>query len=205
MLGSKKSGFTFVELAIVLVIIGIIMGMAIKGRTLIESAKMRSEVRKIEKVQAAIAGWFGNAGGEANAFKKAASGDADCTASTLTVTGADNLTCLDITVLKDLKSNDKKSPGDNWTLWRGAYATDNASKPTEFGQGSNFLLVLGKTSPRFFCNVESMMDDKGYRTADGRSNIAEKKDLSTGTYLACDDMEWTDSVTNGQWLSYLLM
>jgi prepilin-type N-terminal cleavage/methylation domain-containing protein len=51
---SGKKGFTFVELAIVLVIIGIIMGLAIKGRSLIRSAKMRNEIRKIEKLQTAL-------------------------------------------------------------------------------------------------------------------------------------------------------
>jgi prepilin-type N-terminal cleavage/methylation domain-containing protein len=51
---SGKKGFTFVELAIVLVIMGIIMGLAVKGRSLIRGAKMRNEIRKIEKLQTAL-------------------------------------------------------------------------------------------------------------------------------------------------------
>ncbi|MDR2401566.1 MAG: type II secretion system GspH family protein [Deferribacteraceae bacterium] len=53
-LSKERKGFTFVELAIVLVIIGIIMGLGVKGRTLIRSAKMRAEIRKIDKLQTAL-------------------------------------------------------------------------------------------------------------------------------------------------------
>jgi prepilin-type N-terminal cleavage/methylation domain-containing protein len=202
MLGFKKSGFTFVELAIVLVIIGIIMGMAIKGRTLIESAKTRSEVRKIEKIQASIAGWFGNAGGEASAFK------VDNSSCVGKPTAFDKLSCLQISLLRDLKTSDLKSPTDNWSLLRGAYNSDNDSVANAFGEGTNFILLLSKTSPRFACNVESMMDDKNYRRSDGRfgSGITEQKDNTTNTYLTCDDTAWSDSVvTSNGWLTYLVL
>ncbi|MDR2104833.1 MAG: type II secretion system GspH family protein [Deferribacteraceae bacterium] len=49
-----RRGFTLVELAIVLVIIGIIMGLALKGSSLIRGAKLRSEIRKIDKLQTAL-------------------------------------------------------------------------------------------------------------------------------------------------------
>lgn len=49
-----KRGFTIVELAVVLVIIGIILGMAIKGKQLVEAAKIRAEVSKIHKFEAAV-------------------------------------------------------------------------------------------------------------------------------------------------------
>jgi prepilin-type N-terminal cleavage/methylation domain-containing protein len=50
-----KKGFSMVELAIVLVIIGIIMGMALKGRSVLEAAKIRNEARKLERFELAIA------------------------------------------------------------------------------------------------------------------------------------------------------
>ena len=49
----SNKGFTIVELAIVLVVIGIILGMAVKGKSLVDSAKMRAEVAKLNKFEAA--------------------------------------------------------------------------------------------------------------------------------------------------------
>ena len=50
----KSRGFTIVELAIVLVVIGIILSMAVKGKSLVETARLRAEVNKIRKLEAAI-------------------------------------------------------------------------------------------------------------------------------------------------------
>jgi prepilin-type N-terminal cleavage/methylation domain-containing protein len=47
----KSKGFTIVELAIVLVVIGLIMGMAVKGKALVEAARYRMEVTKIRNME----------------------------------------------------------------------------------------------------------------------------------------------------------
>ena len=52
----KKSGFTLVELSIVLVIIGLLIGGILVGQSLIESAKMNSFVRQVQQID--IAGEF---------------------------------------------------------------------------------------------------------------------------------------------------
>ena len=49
-----KKGFTIVELAIVLVVIGIILSMAVKGKSLVDAARLRMEVNKVRKLEAAI-------------------------------------------------------------------------------------------------------------------------------------------------------
>ena len=49
-----RKGFTIVELAIVLVVIGIIMAMAIKGKNLVDTARFRMEINKIYKLEAAV-------------------------------------------------------------------------------------------------------------------------------------------------------
>jgi prepilin-type N-terminal cleavage/methylation domain-containing protein len=51
---AKQSGFTLVELAIVLVIIGLILGMAFKGKDLIDGAKVKSIAAQYNKIQAAF-------------------------------------------------------------------------------------------------------------------------------------------------------
>lgn len=50
----KKNGFTLVELAIVLVVIGLLVGMAIKGKTLVEAAKSKADYQKVNKLTTAV-------------------------------------------------------------------------------------------------------------------------------------------------------
>jgi prepilin-type N-terminal cleavage/methylation domain-containing protein len=57
-----KKGFTIVELAIVLVIIGLITAMAVKGQTLAASAEMRKEVNKMRKYENAFSTHFAKSG-----------------------------------------------------------------------------------------------------------------------------------------------
>lgn len=50
----KKSGFTLIELSIVLVIIALIVGGVLLGQDLIDSAKTRGQITQIEKFQTAM-------------------------------------------------------------------------------------------------------------------------------------------------------
>ncbi len=50
----RDSGFTLVELSIVLVIIGLIVGGVLVGRDLIEAAAIRAQMSQIEKYQSAV-------------------------------------------------------------------------------------------------------------------------------------------------------
>ncbi|MBB5019470.1 prepilin-type N-terminal cleavage/methylation domain-containing protein [Chitinivorax tropicus] len=51
---TKQHGFTLVELSIVLVVIGLILGLAFKGRDLIDGARVKNAAASVNKFQAAI-------------------------------------------------------------------------------------------------------------------------------------------------------
>ena len=50
----NKSGFTLVELSIVLVVIGLLIGGILVGRSLIDSAKINKQIQQIEQIQIAV-------------------------------------------------------------------------------------------------------------------------------------------------------
>lgn len=53
-----SEGFTLIELAIALVVIGIIIGMAIKGKSLIDTSNTKSDLQKINKIQTAMSSYY---------------------------------------------------------------------------------------------------------------------------------------------------
>jgi prepilin-type N-terminal cleavage/methylation domain-containing protein len=59
-----KKAFTLVELSIVMVIIGLVMGMALKGKSLLDSATIRNEVNKLPLMQSAIAALLTTSSGD---------------------------------------------------------------------------------------------------------------------------------------------
>ena len=54
---NQQSGFTLVEIAIVLVIIGLLLGGVLKGQELINSAKVKSYAQDFRTIQAALYGF----------------------------------------------------------------------------------------------------------------------------------------------------
>lgn len=55
---ARQSGFTLVEIAIVLVIIGLLLGGVLKGQELIENARIKGIVSDMKSVQAAYNGYL---------------------------------------------------------------------------------------------------------------------------------------------------
>ena len=75
-----KSGFTLVELSIVLVIIGLLIGGILVGQSLIDSAKINQAVRQIQQYDIAVANFQQNyrqLPGDSNLFTLAGNNDGD--------------------------------------------------------------------------------------------------------------------------------
>lgn len=53
-----KKGFTLVELAIVLVVIGILLGLVLKGKSIIDAANSRAETTKLSRIKTAVQSYF---------------------------------------------------------------------------------------------------------------------------------------------------
>ncbi len=53
----KQAGFTLIELAIVLVIIGLLLGGVLRGQELINSAKVKNMARDFQNIQVYIYGY----------------------------------------------------------------------------------------------------------------------------------------------------
>jgi hypothetical protein len=143
-----------VELAIVLVVIGLILGMAIKGKTLIDSAKIRAEVIKISKFESAVYTYFVKTGCLPALDK---SGRYD-TAS---------LVAIGALSQRDFYS---EMAGDNWTL------VACGMQPSGFnvsGSGAEVCARMGvnehkKVPARLVCNIEKLLDDENLSTGLGR-------------------------------------
>lgn len=62
MLSENRKGFTLIELAVVLVIIGLVAGGVLAGRSLIEGAQLRDQLRQMEELESQINSFRGKYG-----------------------------------------------------------------------------------------------------------------------------------------------
>jgi prepilin-type N-terminal cleavage/methylation domain-containing protein len=148
-------GFTLTELAIVLVVIGVILGLVYRSIALVDAAKTKYEVQKIIKYQNAVAGWvsINSRNNAAFEFPKISS------------------TVLDSSVLLDLKVGDRRNPYGDWLLVLGTMPNDGtAGMPSE--TGNMFILMADDVSVQFVCQLESAMDNKNTATGNARSTLA---------------------------------
>jgi prepilin-type N-terminal cleavage/methylation domain-containing protein len=61
-MNNNIKAFTIVELAVVLVVIGIILAMAVKGKQLVEAAQIKADIKKIENIRTAMYIYYAKTG-----------------------------------------------------------------------------------------------------------------------------------------------
>jgi len=170
-MNKRQQGFTLVELAIVLVIIGLILGMAFKGRSLIDGARVKNMATQAANVQTAFNAYFEryNAfpGDGCNAAP--AAGATTCPAAIARngllpgpFEAAAALTLLQNTNI--LSASDLRSAtGNNWTI-------RNAGAATAAYAGNTNYLFLAAADIRMVCALDRLIDDGVPNTGNVRSN-----------------------------------
>lgn len=208
-----KNGFTLVELAIVLVVIGLLMGMAFKGKTLVDAARIKAEVTKIQKISTAINTYMAKYDSLPGQLDNGTVQNNQEMFNTLIAEGM-------------LKESDFKSVGTggqggggwwnfvgcqefqgaNGRAWKVSPASNQSnlcvyrsstktSENTNNGAGGDpGQLMDGLT----ICQIETLLDDKNVYSGDGRSTTATISGSGGGTL---DNTNWdcanTDPAIHG--------
>ena len=171
---SSKKGFTIVELAIVLVVIGIILAMVVKGKQLVESARNKAELAKITKLEAATAIYFTYVNGSITEMTVYPPGLVEG----MTNLNIDHMESLGIVTLGELKSRYRdrnkdaywmgflcaKEVRNNERYWRlsgpGAREDLNICAVLALEENVVVRFGVGSSNKRMICLTETFLDDE---------------------------------------------
>ena len=154
-----KKGFTIVELAIVLMVLGLIMGMSLKGVALVSTARMRADVARLNKIQAATAALVSQYEGDISGLQGASTGGI-----------YDSNKFFETGFLLPLDLNGHTTAPDKWVFRncaQGAVDTNAHLIETNYNHG-NICIRHNKMSEIFACNVEKLMDDEDLTNGQNR-------------------------------------
>ena len=156
----NKKAFTIVEMAFVLIIVGLITAMAVKGSSVVELAKLRKEMGKVQKFQVALAGYWTREG----------SMPGNPTDTRIAGQALADLGIASLTEQVNVYSNPLISPRPGWSL---VYCTEPASGHyyalTTAEHAISACLETDNVSLYFICHYENMYDDKNMTSGHGRA------------------------------------
>ena len=172
----KNKAFTIVEMAFVLVIVGLIVTMAVKGNQMVEYAKLRKEMLKVQKFQVALAGYWAREGSmPGNPTDTRVAGQALADAGIASM--GDQVNSY---------SDPSTTPRPMWQL---SYCIETAAYgfSYSFVQAQNAksaCVEAGRTSYYFVCNYEVSYDDGNAGTGSARAQYPTG--INAAMYEDCD-------------------
>ncbi|MDR2104846.1 MAG: prepilin-type N-terminal cleavage/methylation domain-containing protein [Deferribacteraceae bacterium] len=183
-----RKGFTLVELSIVMVVIGLLIGMALKGKSLLESATIRSEVNKLSLMQSAVAALLSTSSGDGSLNEL----PMDNSSKSYHFIENSFLVNKGLLSYKDISYNNKqheilfckyKSTADP----SGPYVEDDAD-PSD-----NMLCAFTPDNwpLKFHCVAEAALDDQDVKEGKGRSGFTsmEVGGVNQGELYDCNKSE----------------
>lgn len=187
----KEKGFTLIELAIVLVVIGLLMGMAFKGKALVDASRVKAEVNKISKISTALNAYLAKYD---TLPGQLANGQIES-----------NKAMFDALIKEGLKESDFKSVGAGGQ-GGGAFWTFTGCQDVSGVNGKVWSAVLATTQTNL-CIYRSSASPKNNNNMPGQNIVDNMMDgatlcqietlLDDKNVYAGDARATTDPITNG--------
>ena len=207
-----QKGFTLVEIAIVLVIIGLLLGGILKGQEMITQAKIKNVVADFSGISAAYYGYQDRyraiPGDDPNAdtrWSGAAKGDGNCV-----VGGTYNASCPNVAATGTTESclwwddlrragfvagNGTKQPFNAFTGLLGVQTGDGAATPAAALGGFAGLIVCSANIPdKVAIAIDTQMDDGLIATGTVRGELQTAPNPNINT--AADAVAYAETGTN---------
>ncbi|QLG87016.1 prepilin-type N-terminal cleavage/methylation domain-containing protein [Chitinibacter bivalviorum] len=165
---NKQQGFTLVELAIVLVIIGLILGMAFKGKDLIDGAKVKNMQAQYNKIVAAFNIYYEKYGNYPGDGCTVATTPAEGGAATCSAPGTRNglLNTADEVAasMRLLQNANILTNADIQSVFGQPWVMSNsADTVANFAANTNYITLTSTNTAaadiRFVCALDRLMDD----------------------------------------------
>lgn len=197
-----KKGFTLVELAIVLIVIGLLLGMAFKGKALVDAARIKAEVNKVEKLGTAINVYYSKydtlPGVRGGTIALPGGGTATDNSS-----AAVYQTLVNEGMLKD--TDFKSTNSASYWIFVGCNDDNGSWAPATISENVNLCVYRSSSAPSTYttavnatsdattsgvsvCQLETILDDKNLQGGDGR---IKKGGIPSGV----DNSSWNCSDT----------
>ncbi|MDR2401261.1 MAG: type II secretion system GspH family protein [Deferribacteraceae bacterium] len=193
-----KKAFNLVELAVVLLIVGIVAGMVLKGKSLLHASYYKSEVHKVDKIRSAVFALMAKYNGSYRAitFKDNKTYD---TLDNNTNTIFDYAQFFDNGLLDE--NSVKVQYTDNWSVALCATKTDELGYYITKKDSPNYICAYHpKLLYDIMCNLEVLMDDQSLTDKNGFGLVKEVPNAYKSNFdsdnktFNCDDVNSTDGL-----------